>query len=579
MSYYHMSSYTKLTIKYFKPHILELLGVLIASGVTASSLLLLGQGIKYLIDNGLTQGDYSLLNKSLFLLLLTVALLSMATFIRSFMINSVAEKVVAALKRDVYKNVINISPSYFELGKTSEITNRITHDTNFLANTIGSVLSYSIRNIFMSVGGIILLFHTSAKLTVYTIIILPFVLLSIIYFGKKVKKISKINQDAAAFLTAHLEETINGIKVVQSSNRQVDEAENFGQKVDASLGYSIEWIKQKSIMVSVAIFIVFFSIVLVLWRGGMDVISGSMSAGALTSFIFYSIMVASSIGILSEIFGDLQKVIAATKRLFQLLEIPSSVIEKANPTQLPLENYPLIVKDVSFYYPSRNKVAAANDLNFTINPGETFALVGPSGAGKSTIFQLLLRFFDPSSGVIKLGEHNISDLSLENLRSFFAYVPQEPLIFSASAYENIAYGKANATLEEVREAAKTAEILEFIDGLPDGMNTFLGEKGISISGGQKQRIVIARAILRNPKILLLDEATSNLDSHNERLVQSAIDKLMMGRTTIIIAHRLSTIVNADKIIVINKGKIEAIGTHAELIAKKDFYYHLLVLDQ
>jgi ATP-binding cassette subfamily B protein len=246
---------------------------------------------------------------------------------------------------------------------------------------------------------------------------------------------------------------------------------------------------------------------------------------------------------------------------------------------LPLDNYPLVIQNVSFYYPSRNKVAAANDLNFTINPGETIALVGPSGAGKSTIFQLLLRFFDPSSGVIKLGECNISDLSLENLRSFFAYVPQEPLIFSANAYDNIAYGKANATLEEVREAAKTAEILEFIDSLPEGMNTFLGEKGISISGGQKQRIVIARAILRNPKILLLDEATSNLDSHNERLVQTAIDKLMMGRTTIIIAHRLSTIVNADKIIVINKGKIEAIGTHAELIAKKDFYYHLLVLDK
>jgi ATP-binding cassette subfamily B protein len=567
----------KFAASYFAPYKLGLMGVFLFSCITASSILWLGKGIEYLIDKGLANHNSKLLDESALMLILIVLILSVATFLRSFLINSIAEKIIAKIRKDVYKNIINVSPSYFELGKTSDIISRLTTDTTLLSAIIGSVLSSSLRNLFMAVGGMILLFMTSLKLTLYTLLVVPLVLILIIYFGTKVRKISKIAQNSIAGLTEHIEETINGIRVVQSSNCQLYEADRFFNKIEFSLSVMTKWIRLKSVMIAFAIFSIFLAVVIAILIGGNEVISGEMSSGQLTSFIFYSILVASSVGGLTEAISDIQRAVGATERLLELLTIKSDILSPKHPTTLDLGNYSIKFEGISFSYPSRPKILSNDNLNFTINPGETTAVVGPSGSGKSTIFQLLLRFYDPSQGKITLGDCDIRDLSLENLRSFFSYVPQDPTIFSATAYENICYGMSNVTMEQVREAANSANILDFIDSLPQKMGSFLGEKGIRISGGEKQRIAIARSILRNPKILLLDEATSSLDTQNEYLVKSSIDRLMKGRTTIIIAHRLSTIINADKIIVLNNGKIESIGTHQELIKMNGLYSHLVAL--
>jgi ATP-binding cassette subfamily B protein len=567
----------KLAASYFSPYKWGLVGVFLFSCVTASSILWLGKGIEYLIDRGIVDHNSRLLDYSALILILIILVLSVATYLRSFLINSIAEKIIAKLREDVYKNIINISPSYFESGKTSDIISRLTTDTTLLSAIIGSVLSSSLRNLFMAIGGMILLFMTSLKLTIYTLCVVPLVLSLIIYFGKKVRKISKVAQSSVADLTEHIEETINGIRVVQSNNRQLYEIDRFIGKIDFSLSSVTNWIRLKAIMMAFAIFVIFLAVVVAILIGGNDVIAGEMSPGKLTSFILYSVLVASSIGGLTETVSDVQRAIASTERLLELLTIKSDILSPKKPIILKQGNYPIKFENISFHYPSRPNILANDDLNFEINPGETVALVGPSGSGKSTIFQLILRFYDPTQGKITLAGHDIRDLSLENLRSFFAYVPQDPTIFSTTAYENICYGISNATIDQVREAAKSANILDFIDSLPQGMDSFLGEKGIRISGGEKQRIAIARSILRNPKILLLDEATSSLDTQNEYLVQSSIDKLMEGRTTIIIAHRLSTIINADKIIVLNNGKIDSIGTHQELLQMNGLYSHLVAL--
>jgi ATP-binding cassette subfamily B protein len=572
-----INSNFKLIIKYFAPYKIELIGVFIALCFTSSSVLFLGKGIEFLIDKGISSHNSNLLNKALVIILIIIALLATATFCRSFLINNIAEKVINAIRQDIYRHIIYITPSYFEASKTSDTISRLTADTTLLSSIIGSVASVSLRNFLMLIGGICLLLITSIKLTIYTVAILPLVLILIIMIGKKVRVFAKDAQGKLGLISAQVEETINGIKVVQSNTRQEYEIKNFNIKTTQALNSATKWIKLRGILAATAILLVSVSITFVLWLGGSDVIDGKMSAGELTSFIFYSVLVASSIGGLSEVIGDIQRANGAIERLFELLKLEPAIKNSENPVILGSINPIIEFKNLNFTYPTRVEQSALKDFNLVINPGETVAIVGPSGSGKSTIFQLLLRFYDPNSGVITLNNTNIKCLDLQNLRSFFALVPQEPVIFSASAFENIRYGKIDASFDDIKNAARAAQIFDFIENLPHGFETFLGEKGVRISGGERQRIAIARAIVRNPKILLLDEATSNLDTQNEKLVQKSLEKLMHDRTTIVIAHRLSTIINADKIIVLNKGIIEAIGTHDELLAQNSLYSHLSIL--
>jgi ATP-binding cassette subfamily B protein len=567
----------RLMAGYFSPYKAHLAFVFIALCITSSSVLSLGKGIEFLIDQGFSRNNSALFDRALIIILVAISLLATATFFRSYLINSIAEKVISAIRRDIYRHIIYIAPSYFEASKTSDAISRLTTDSSLLSGIIGSVASVSLRNLLMLIGGVILLLITSPKLTLYTAVIVPLVLILIITLGKKVRIFSTLAQNSVANISAHVEESLNGIKVVQSNTRQQYEIDSFNDKTAEALNNALSWIFLRSILAGLAILLVFMSVTLVLWIGGNDVIAGKMSSGELTSFIFYSILVASSIGGLSEVVGDIQRARGAADRLFELLNITSDIIEPVSPKKISFNDNVISLKEVNFSYPARPNASAISNFSLDIKQGDTIALVGPSGSGKTTIFQLLLRFYDPTSGTIQIGDVNIKDTALNDLRGSFALVPQEAVIFSTSAYDNIRYGRIDASVDEVREAAKSAEILDFLEQLPQGLDTFLGEKGVRISGGERQRIAIARAILRNPKILLLDEATSSLDTQNEKLVQIALEKLMQGRTTLVIAHRLSTIINADKIVVIKDGKIEAIGNHKELITQNGLYAHLAAL--
>ncbi len=543
--------------------------------IISFSILGLGYALRYLIDQGFTAHSEQSLNYAFLLLILMVVLLSFASFSRSYRVNWICEQLEASIKEDAFKNIIKISPSYFELNKISDTVSRLTSDLALVSNMITMLASYSIRNILTAIGGLIMLLLASFKLTSYVLIAFPIVIAPIIIVGRKIRNLSKANQHNIANYNALMEENFSFIKTVQAYNNEEFELQKFTNLIDHALAKTKQRIMLRAIFFAIAIGLILFAIILVLWIGGHDVLNGKMTAGALSSFVFYAIVTATSLGALSETYSDVQRAIGALDRVVEIIEAKSSVVETINPLKLkPLEKLYLSLENICFFYPSRPEIKILEDISFSVESNSTIAIVGPSGAGKSSIFQLLLRFYEPSSGVIKLNGLNIRDLTLTDLRNQFALVSQDSVIFSASAYDNILYGNVNATRKEVENAAKAAEIFDFFASLPDRLNTYLGEKGMKISGGQKQRIAIARAILRNPKILLLDEATSSLDSENEKLVQQAIAKLQESRTTIVIAHRISTIINADLILVLDKGKIVARGTHPELLKSSELYQKL-----
>lgn len=543
--------------------------------VVSCSILGLGYALKYLIDHGFASKNEQSLNYAFLMLIAIIILISLASYNRSYRVNWICEKLETGIKKDAFKNIINISPSYFEYHKVSDIVSRLTSDLSVVISSLTTIASYSIRNILMAIGGLIMLLAGSLKLATYVLIILPIVILPIIIVGRRVKILSKENQRNIADYNGLMEENLSFIKTVQAFNNEEFEINKFGDFLDNALILAKERIRLRSLFFSITIFLILVAVAFVLWIGGSDVLDGKMSAGDLSSFIFYSVLTATSLGGLSENYSDIQRAIGALERIIETIQAQDNIIKADNPVKLKVsEKRSLQIKNLSFFYPSSSEIKILNNLNFEVSANSTIALVGPSGAGKTTVFQLLLRFYDPQEGEIKLDGVNIKNFSLSDLRQEFALVSQDPVIFSASAYDNILYGNINASKKQVIEAAKAAEIFDFFHSLPEGLDTYLGEKGMKISGGQKQRIAIARAVLRNPKILLLDEATSSLDSENERLVQLALSRLSKNRTTIVIAHRISTIINADKIIVLDKGKIIAEGTHQELLDNCKLYNQL-----
>ncbi|WP_036247113.1 ABC transporter transmembrane domain-containing protein [Massilia sp. BSC265] len=568
---------------YRRQFVLAGIALLFAAGAT----LAIPAAFKQMIDHGFGAASASAGSQNIehvnavFLALFGVAaVLAVATAARFFMVSWLGERVVADVRAAVYRHVVHQSPEFFETTRTGEVLSRLTTDTTLIQTVVGTSISLALRNTLLFAGGLVMLFVTSPKLTAIILGLLVLVVLPIVLFGRRVRKLSRDSQDRIADASALAGEILNAMPTVQSFTHEGIEAGRFGASVEGAFQTAIRRIHARATLTMLAIVLVFGAIVFVLWLGAHAVLEGTMTGGDLGQFILYASIVAGSVGALSEVMGEAQRAAGATERLLELLASRSDIQDPAHPRPLPprtANGARVTLDDVSFSYPSRLDAAALSHLKLDIAAGETVALVGPSGAGKTTLFQLLLRFYDPQAGAIRLDGIDIRDLALHTLRGAIGIVPQDTVIFASSALENIRYGRPEASDEEVIAAAKMAAAHEFIERLPQGYGSFLGERGVRLSGGQRQRIAIARALLKNPPLLLLDEATSALDAESERLVQRALEAAMVGRTTIIIAHRLATVQRADRIIVLDEGRVVESGTHASLVAHGGVYANLAAL--
>ncbi len=564
--------------QFVRPYKLQIFGAMIALIVAAGTVLGLGRGLKALIDQGFSGGDSALLDQAVFVLFGVTVLLALASYSRYYLVSWIGERVVADIRTAVFSHVIKMSPAFFEVTRSGEILSRLTTDTTLLQVVVGSSFSIALRNILMFFGGLTLLVITSPKLTGFVVLVIPFVLIPILFFGRKVRRLSKDSQDRIADVGVFADETIGAIRTVQAFSHEEIDRGFFSGRVEDAFGTAATRIRFRALLTAVVILLVFGSISAILWMGGRDVLEGKISAGELSSFVFYAIVVAGSLGAFSEVIGDLQRAAGATERLLDLLSMESDISAPENSVALPSKIQGAVsFKEVGFNYPSRPNQSAMADFSADIKAGEKVAIVGPSGAGKTTVFQLLLRYYDVQKGEISIDGVPLRELDPVEMRQHIGMVSQEPVIFSTTALENIRYGRPGASKEDIIEAAKAASAHEFLNDLPDGYDTFLGEKGVRLSGGQRQRLAIARAILRDPEILLLDEATSALDSQSEKAVQQALDNLLEGRTTLMIAHRLATVLKADRILVMDQGQIVASGTHNELIKQDGLYANLAEL--
>ncbi len=573
-------------LPFLRPYRRQFILAGIALIIAACATLTIPYAFRQMIDMGFSKigdgGTHGIEHVNLtFLALFGVAVvLGIATAARFYMVSWIGERVTADIRNAVYAHVVTQSPEFFETTQTGEVLSRLTTDTTLIQAVVGTSISLALRNILLFVGGLVMLFITSPLLSSIIIVMLVLVILPIILFGRRVRKLSRDSQDRIADASAVAGEILNAMPTVQAYTHEHIEARRFADTVEHAFSTAMRRIRARSLLTMIAILLIFGAIVFVLWLGAQSVMQGEMSGGKLGQFILYASIVAGAIGALSEVLGEAQRAAGATERLLELMSVQSPITSPSAPLTLPLEDAHgarVTLQDIVFHYPSRPQMAALSHINLEIKPGETVALVGSSGAGKTTLFQLLLRFYDPQQGRICMDGVNIQDLDLHTLRDTIGIVPQDTVIFSANAMENIRYGRVDASDEDVIQAAKMAAAHEFIQRLPEGYQSFLGERGVRLSGGQKQRIAIARALLKNPRLMLLDEATSALDAESERLVQLALESAMQGRTTIIIAHRLATVQRADRIIVLEHGQVVEIGTHASLIKQAGVYANLASL--
>ncbi len=565
-------------LRYLLPYRLRLAGATAALLFTAGATLSLGHGVQVLIDQGFGGGSEAELRGAIGLLLVIAGAMAVGTFVRFYLVSWLGERVSADLRKAVFDNIVRLHPGFFETNRSGEIMSRLTTDTTLLQTIIGSSFSMALRSSLTLTGALVMMFVTNLKLSLIIALGVPLVLLPILVFGRRVRRLSNASQDSIASVGSYAGEVIQHIRVVQSYTREDFETGAFARQVERAFAIARRRIRQRAMLVCVAILLLFSGMAGMMWEGGQDVLAGRMSGGELGAFVFYAMMVGMGVATISEVWGELQRAAGAAERLLELIHT-DSLIPDPGPTPLPqTPRQPgLALREVTFCYPTRPQQPALHDFSLDIAPGRSLALVGPSGAGKSTVFELLQRFYDPQRGQVLLDGRDIRTLGLAQLRSHFALVPQQPALFTGDVRYNIAYGRPEATDEEVEAAARAAHADDFIRRLPEGYRSHLGEQGVRLSGGQRQRIALARAILKDAPILLLDEATSALDTESENQVRLALQALMRERTTVIIAHRLSTILHADRIAVLDGGRLVATGTHDELLRDCELYRRLASL--